>query len=86
MPESGSTHDAGSARSSCLRDDDALHLVGALADDQQRRVAVEPLDGEFLRVAVAAVDAHRLGAFSTAASVANSLAMPASMSQRSPRS
>src|SRR5690348_15589272 len=43
-----------------LRDDDALHLVGAFADAQQRRVAVEPLDREFLGVAVAAVDAHRL--------------------------
>src|SRR6185503_6761253 len=41
-------------------DDDALHFVGALADAEQRRVAVKALDHEFLRVAVAAVDAHRL--------------------------
>src|SRR5262249_54864665 len=43
-------------------DDDALHLVGALADHQQRRVAVEPLDRKLLGIAVAAVDAHRLDA------------------------
>ena len=37
-----------------------LDLVGALAQDQQRRVAVEALDDVLLRVAVTAVDAHRL--------------------------
>src|SRR5712692_429099 len=41
-------------------DDDALYLVGALADAEQRRVAIQALDHEFLRVAVAAVDAQRL--------------------------
>src|SRR5215210_5598719 len=39
-------------------DDHALDLRGALADQQQRRVAVEPLDLVLLRVAVAAVDAE----------------------------
>src|SRR5947209_927155 len=43
-------------------DDDALHLVGALADDEQRRIAIETLDRELLGIAVAAVDAHRLDA------------------------
>src|SRR6185436_19484348 len=42
------------------RDDQALDLVRALADQEQRVVAVEALDLELLRVAVAAVDAHRL--------------------------
>ena len=41
-----------------LGDDDALHLVGALADAGERRVAIEPLDVVFLGVAVGAVDAH----------------------------
>src|SRR5947209_20520598 len=41
-------------------DDHALDLGGALADQQQRRVAVQPLDLVLLRVAVAAVDAERL--------------------------
>src|SRR5688572_33483439 len=39
-------------------DDHALDLRGALADQQQRRVAVEALDLVLLRVAVAAVDAE----------------------------
>src|SRR5215208_7228160 len=39
-------------------DDHALDLRGALADQQQRRVAVEALDLVFLRVAVAAMDAE----------------------------
>src|SRR3954465_1760268 len=39
-------------------DHHALDLRGALADQQQRRVAVEPLDLVLLRVAVAAVDAE----------------------------
>src|SRR6516162_6907067 len=43
-------------------DDDALQFVGALADDEQRRVAIEALDGELLRIAVAAMDAHRFEA------------------------
>src|SRR5437764_5350205 len=43
-------------------DDDALQFVGALADHQERRVAVEALDGELLRIAVAAMDAHRFEA------------------------
>src|SRR4051812_38902846 len=37
-------------------DDHALDLAGALADEQQRRVAVEAFDLVFLGVAVAAVD------------------------------
>src|SRR5688500_20338127 len=41
-----------------LADDHALDLRGAFADQQQRRVAVEPLDLVLLRVAVAAVDAE----------------------------
>ena len=45
----------------CLRDDQALHLVGAFADAGERRVAIEPLDVVFLRIAVGAVDAQRLG-------------------------
>src|SRR6266545_7298041 len=40
-----------------LDDDVAEHLVGALADDHQRGVAVVALDVELRRVAVAAVDA-----------------------------
>src|SRR3954452_6062842 len=43
-----------------LADHHALDLRGALADQQQRRVAVETLDLVLLRVAVAAVDAERL--------------------------
>src|SRR6202011_2746916 len=43
-----------------FRDDDALHLVGALADAGQRRVAVQPLDVELPGIAVGAVDAHAL--------------------------
>src|SRR6187551_3966960 len=43
-----------------LADDHALDLGGALADQQQRRVAVEALDLVLLRVAVAAVDAEAL--------------------------
>jgi hypothetical protein len=41
-----------------LADDHALDLGGPLPDQQQRRVAVEPLDLVLLRVAVAAVDAE----------------------------
>src|SRR3989442_1502506 len=44
------------------RDHQPLDLVGALADDHERRIAVVALDGEFLHVAVAAEDAHRLQA------------------------
>src|SRR5208283_2077211 len=44
-----------------LGDNQALHLIGALADHQQRRVAVQPLDHELAAVPVAAEDAHRLG-------------------------
>ncbi len=40
------------------RDDEALDLVRALADQEQGVVAVQALDLELLRVAVAAVDAH----------------------------
>ena len=43
-------------------DDDALDLVGPLADDHQRRVAVEALDRELGGVADAAEYAHGLGA------------------------
>src|SRR6516165_7541949 len=43
-----------------LRDDDALHLVGALADAGERRITVKTFDVEFLRVAIGAVDAHTL--------------------------
>src|SRR5581483_4444333 len=42
------------------RDHELLDFVRALAEDQERRVAVEALDDELLRVPVAAVDAHRL--------------------------
>ena len=42
------------------RDDKLLDFVRAFAEDQHGRVAVDPLDDELLRVAVAAVDAHRL--------------------------
>src|SRR5437763_5395966 len=42
------------------RDQELQDLVRALAEDQERRVAVEALDQELGRVAVAAVDAHRL--------------------------
>src|SRR3954452_21652364 len=41
-------------------DHHALDLRGALADQQQRRVAVQALDLVFLGVAVAAVDAERV--------------------------
>ena len=44
-----------------LGDQQALDFVGAFADHQQRRIAIETFDQEFLAVAVAAVDAHRLG-------------------------
>ena len=40
------------------RDDQLLDLVRALADEEQRRVAVVPLGTVLERVAVAAVDAH----------------------------
>src|SRR6476646_6102382 len=43
-----------------LADHHALDLRGSLADQQQRRVAVEALDLVLLRVAVAAVDAEAL--------------------------
>src|SRR6476661_7204028 len=43
-----------------LADNHALDLGGSLADQQQRRVAVEALDLVLLRVAVAAVDAEAL--------------------------
>src|SRR5829696_594768 len=43
-----------------LADHHALDLGGALSDQEQRGVAVEPLDLVLLRVAVAAVDAERL--------------------------
>jgi hypothetical protein len=38
-----------------------LDLAGALADQQERRVAVEPLDRVFSRVAVASVDPEGFG-------------------------
>ena len=67
------------------RDHELLDLVRPLAEDEQRRVAVEPLDDVLLRVAVAAVDAHRLQrALLPPISVAKSFAMPASRSARSP--
>src|SRR5262245_14891954 len=44
------------------RDDDALQLVRALPDREQRRIAVVALDVDLLRVAVRAVYAHRLQA------------------------
>src|SRR6202030_1980605 len=43
-----------------LGDDDPLHLVGPLADAGEGSVAVEPLDVEFLGVAVGAVNTHAL--------------------------
>src|SRR3954468_2375630 len=42
------------------RDDHLLDLVGAFADGEDLRVAVEAADGVFLDVAVAAVDLDRL--------------------------
>jgi len=42
------------------RDDEPLQLVGSSADEQQRRIAVQTLDREVLRVAIAAHDPHRL--------------------------
>src|SRR5690606_38797713 len=42
-------------------DDRLLDLAGALTDEQERRLAHEPLDLVLLGVAVAAVDAERLG-------------------------
>src|SRR5829696_5369912 len=46
------------ARDQLAPDDHALDLGRTFADEQQRRVAVEPLDLVLLRVAVAAVDAE----------------------------
>src|SRR6516162_10687467 len=43
-------------------DDDALQFVGALADHEERGIAIEALDRELLRIAIAAMDAHRLEA------------------------
>ena len=43
-----------------LADNHPLNLGSSLADQQQRRVAVEPLNLILLRVAVAAVNAERL--------------------------
>src|SRR3954454_23474087 len=43
-----------------LADNHALDLRGPLADQEQRRIAVEALDLVLLRVAVAAVDAEAL--------------------------
>ena len=43
-------------------DDDALQFVGALADNEERGIAVEAFDGEFLGITVAAMDAHRFEA------------------------
>src|SRR3712207_9066955 len=42
-------------------DDRLLDLAGALADEQERRLAHEPLDLVLLGVAVATVDAEGLG-------------------------
>src|SRR5207245_5082513 len=42
------------------RDDRPQDVVGSFPDSHQGRIAVEPLDLVFGRVAVAAVDAHRL--------------------------
>src|SRR4051812_34159123 len=42
-------------------DDRLLDLRGALADEQKRRLAEQPLDLVLLGVAIAAVDAERLG-------------------------
>src|SRR4051795_12967255 len=42
------------------RDDELLDLVGAFADDHERRVPVVALHGQLVGVAHAAVDAHRL--------------------------
>ena len=42
------------------RDYSPQDLVGALADRHQRRVPIEPLDLVLGRVAVTAVDAHRI--------------------------
>src|SRR3990172_8044743 len=41
-------------------DDGLQDLVGALADDHERGIAVVALDGELFGVAVAAVNAHGL--------------------------
>src|SRR5689334_2539937 len=40
------------------RDDQSLQFVRAAADDEQRRIAVVPLDREVLREAVASEDPH----------------------------
>ena len=66
-------------------DHHALDVGGSLADQQQRRVSVEPLDLVLLGVAVAAVDAEGSSTTSLLAAQASSLAMPASRSQRCPR-
>src|SRR3712207_8159369 len=47
-------------RSQGARDHHLLHLVGALADREDLRVAVEAADRVLLDVAVAAVDLHGL--------------------------
>ena len=55
-----SSHVEPAAADRLLHDHVPQHLVGALADDHQRRVAVVALDVELGRVAVPAVDADRV--------------------------
>src|SRR4051794_37694939 len=57
---SGSALLLGGAGQQAPGDHESLDLVGAFADHHERRVTVEALDGEFVRVTQAAVDAHRL--------------------------
>src|SRR3954463_10017923 len=60
-PLRGSTFGAPSDRivfDQAFGDHQTLDLVGAFADHQQRRVAVQPFHHEFFGIAVAAVNAH----------------------------
>src|SRR5580704_3709834 len=52
--------DTAPAAGQCPGDDGAQDVVGALADDHQGRVAVQPLHGELARVPVTAVHGHGL--------------------------
>ena len=59
-PGGREVHHAGLPLEQPAGDDQLLDLVRALADQEQRRVAVVALGAELERVAVAAVDAHRV--------------------------
>jgi len=62
----------------------SLDLARALADQQEGRIAVQPLDRELLAVGVATVDPRSLGADLVADLRSNSLAIAASRSLLSP--